>query len=260
MPMTLSPMAAFETPRAPVYDTISSSPFFVPCLQFTGAAYRKGMTHFLNCSMIVAILLTVGAARTPAQSGGSITGRVTDQNGSVIVGASVKALNVASGRAAIAKTDSAGEYRITRLQPGPYRLSASSEGFAAVARSLTLHGSEVITKDLSLAPGLIEDALSITAGKGMARPGADTPQSITVVDSGDIEKRRPASTLEALEKTPNLTQVGSNPAAERPRLRGLASNRLLLVIDGERLNNVRSDPISGVSPSVIDVTQLDSAE
>src|SRR5207248_7258941 len=29
---------------------------------------------------------------------------------------------------------------------------------------------------------------------------------------------------------------------------------------GDRLNNVRSDPTSGVSPSVIDVTQLDAVE
>ena len=33
-----------------------------------------------------------------------------------------------------------------------------------------------------------------------------------------------------------------------------------MVLDGERLNNMRSDPTSGVSPSVIDVTQSESAE
>jgi outer membrane receptor protein involved in Fe transport len=199
-------------------------------------------------------------AQASAQSSASITGKVIDQNGSVIVGATVKALNIASGRVATAKTDSSGEYRITQLQPGSYRVSAGGEGFASAARALVLRGSESVTQDLSLAPGIIEDTLTVTASKGAARPGADTPQSITVTDSLEIEKRRPASTLEALEKTPNLTQVGSNPAGVRPRLRGLTSNRLLLVIDGERLNNVRSDPLSGVSPSVIDVTQLDSAE
>ena len=76
----------------------------------------------------------------------------------------------------------------------------------------------------------------------------------------EIEKDRPWSTFAAIEKTPNLNSIGANPAAERPRLRGLDSNRLLLVIDGERLNNFRSDPISGISPSVIDVTELESAE
>src|SRR4029079_16327664 len=41
---------------------------------------------------------------------------------------------------------------------------------------------------------------------------------------------------------------------------GLASNRLLIVLDGERLNNVRSDPTSGVSPSIIDVVQREACE
>jgi outer membrane receptor protein involved in Fe transport len=66
--------------------------------------------------------------------------------------------------------------------------------------------------------------------------------------------------LRAIDKAPNLTPVIANSALERPRLRGLASNRLLLVLDGERLNNVRSDPTSGVSPSIVDLTQLESVE
>jgi outer membrane receptor protein involved in Fe transport len=212
-------------------------------------------------SMLIALVIVLACGRgASAQSNASITGRVIDQNGSVIVNATVAALNIASGRVVTAKTDSSGGYRITRLQPGSYRVSATVEGFAAAARSLALRDNESVTQDLSLAPGIIQDTLTITAGKGAARPGVDTPQSITVTDSIEIEKRRPASTLDALEKTPNLTQVGSNPAGARPRLRGLTSNRLLLVIDGERLNNVRSDPLSGVSPSIVDVTQLDSAE
>src|SRR5262249_55594613 len=74
------------------------------------------------------------------------------------------------------------------------------------------------------------------------------------------ERRRPISTTRALDRTPNLTIVNANPALERPRLRGLASNRVLIVLDGERLNNVRSDPTSGVSPSIVDVVQLEGAE
>ncbi|HVQ38065.1 MAG TPA: TonB-dependent receptor, partial [Pyrinomonadaceae bacterium] len=75
-----------------------------------------------------------------------------------------------------------------------------------------------------------------------------------------IEERRPAATLRAIERAPNLTTVIANPALERPRLRGFASNRLLIILDGERLNNMRSDPTSGVSPSVVDVAQLESVE
>jgi outer membrane receptor protein involved in Fe transport len=120
--------------------------------------------------------------------------------------------------------------------------------------------SVTLTANFLLVPGDIETTVTITAGKGSARLAVETPQPITVTDSLEIEGRRPSSTMQAIERAPNLTMIGSNPAATRPRLRGLASNRVLVIVDGERLNNMRSDPLSGVSLSVIDVTQVDSVE
>jgi outer membrane receptor protein involved in Fe transport len=134
------------------------------------------------------------------------------------------------------------------------------EGFAAVARDIRVSINGQLTADFLLVPGLIENTVNVTAGKGNTRLTVETPQTITVTDSLEIEARRPSSTMQAIDKAPNLTTIGSNPAATRPRLRGLASNRVLVIVDGERLNNMRSDPLSGVSLSVVDVTQLDSAE
>jgi outer membrane receptor protein involved in Fe transport len=169
-------------------------------------------------------------------------------------------LNLASGRQLKTKTDSSGIYQLTDLPFGPYRLSINSQGFAVAVRDLTLRRNGPYIEDFSLVPGLIESRITVTAGKGSARAAAETPQMVTVTGSTEIEERRPISTVRAIERTPNLASVIANPALERPRLRGLASNRLLIILDGERLNNMRSDPTSGVSPSVVDVTQLESAE
>ncbi len=195
-----------------------------------------------------------------AQRGVTVTGTITDQNGAVIVNAQVQILNIASGRTLKTETDRSGRYQLIDLPPGSYRLTVSSEGFSVVARSITVHRNDSYSEDFVLEPGIIKSDITATAGKGNVRIAADTPQFATVTDRSEIEQRRPSSTLRAVEKTPNLTMVIANPALERPRLRGLASNRLLVVVDGERLNNMRSDPTSGVSPSVIDVTQLESAE
>jgi outer membrane receptor protein involved in Fe transport len=195
-----------------------------------------------------------------AQTGMTLTGTVTDQNGAVIVSAEVRALNIASGRAITARTDSSGLFELMGLPPGSYQMSVSVAGFTTATRRLTWRNSNSTREDFTLVPGIIESNITVTAGKGSARIIAETPQAITVTDTLRIEERRPASTLQAIEKAPNLTPVIANPALERPRLRGLASNRLLIILDGERLNNARSDPTSGVSPSVIDVAQLSSAE
>jgi outer membrane receptor protein involved in Fe transport len=207
----------------------------------------------------IAFLATV-SANASAQSGASVKGTVSDERGAVIGGANVAALNLASGMSVATRTDASGGYELVGLPFGDYRLSVSSEGFTIATRVLRLHGSALVNEDFVLVPGAIQETVTLTVGKGSVRLTTDTPQPVTVVDAQDIEARRPRSPMEAIERTPNLIAIGANPAATRPRLRGLASNRLLIILDGERVNNVRSDPLSGISLSVIDVMELNSAE
>ncbi|HWT03129.1 MAG TPA: TonB-dependent receptor [Pyrinomonadaceae bacterium] len=206
------------------------------------------------------VWLSLCALSGAAQSGSTLSGTVTDQHGAVVEGAEVSALNVASGRVMTARTDAEGKYELTGLPAGPYQLSVSGRGFATARRGLTLRGLTTGTENFLLVPGIIESRITVTAGKGSARVAEELPQAITVTDVLSLEERRPSSTLRAVERAPNLTPITASPALERPRLRGLASNRLLIILDGERLNNVRSDPTTGVSPSVVDVTQLEAVE
>ena len=209
----------------------------------------------------LALLCGFNVCAVAAQStGATITGTIRDPVGQVIANAEVRILNIGSSGTMKTITDSTGKYELTGLSPGSYKLSINSSGFGVATRSINLRRNESQLEDFSLVPGIIESSVTVTAGKGSARIAADVPQVVTVTDPSDLERRRPLSTTRALEQTPNLTTVIANPALERPRLRGLASNRVLIVLDGERLNNVRSDPTSGVSPSIVDVVQLEAAE
>jgi outer membrane receptor protein involved in Fe transport len=209
----------------------------------------------------IALLYGLSVSTVAAQSSGaSVTGTIRDPVGQVIVDAEVQMIHLGSGTAFKTTSNSEGKYELDQLALGSYMLSIKSGGFAVATRSLTLRRNESYVEDFLLTPGIIESSITVTAGKGSARVAADAPQMVTVTDQSDFERRRPASTTRALELTPNLITINANPALERPRLRGLASNRLLIVLDGERLNNVRSDPTSGVSPSIVDVAQLETAE
>ena len=218
------------------------------------------MSRSLISTVIAVLLLTLFAVSTEAQSGASLRGTIVDENRALIINAQVQLLSMASGRPFKTNSDAAGKYELTGLPLGSYQLSVSSEDFANATRVITLHRNALYIEDFVLVPGVIESRITITAGKGNARVASETPQIVTVSDASRIEDRRSASTLQAIERAPNLTPVAANAALVRPRLRGLASNRLLIILDGERLNNARSDPTSGVSPSVVDVTQLESAE
>jgi len=223
-------------------------------------AVNIGMTRLLIFTKIAMLLVVLFAAGAKAQSGASLAGTIADENGAVVINADVQLLSMASGRSFKTKSDGAGKYELTSLALGSYQASVSSKGFARATRAITLRRVGSYTEDFVLGPSVIESTITVTAAKGNARVAAETPQIVTIFDSSQIEERRPSSTLRAIERAPNLTPVLANPALERPRLRGLASNRVLIIFDGDRLNNARSDPTSGVSPSIIDVTQLESAE
>lgn len=211
---------------------------------------------FFACAL--SVLSLIGTA--PAQNNTSIDGTVTDSNGAFIVGATVKVLDLATNREIVVASDGNGKYQITNLRAGTYRLSATGQGFTTAARNVLVEEGATATENFSLSPGAIEDTVTITAGKGNARVAVEVPQTVTVTTAEDLERQRPRSTFEAIERAPNVIVRETNPARERPRLRGLDSSRVLIIIDGEKLNNSRTDLQTGLSPSIIDVTQLESAE
>ena len=214
---------------------------------------------FKQVLVVLIFLMILGGHRVLAQTSATVNGTISDQNGAVIQNAVVHLLNLGSNQETNAQSDSTGKYEFSNVSYGSYRLSAVINGFAENAQSITVN-SDIITQNFSLAPGAIQDVVTVTAGKGNLRAAVEVPQTVTVATSEQIEQRRPRSTFEAIERTPNLIVRETNPARERPRLRGLDSTRVLILIDGERLNNARTDLQTGLSPSIVDVTELDSAE
>ena len=209
---------------------------------------------------LAGLLLILLSLRIEAQSTASLVGTIADENGAVVIAAEIQLSNIASGRNFETKSDSSGRYALRGLPLGRYQAFVRSKGFAAATRTIIVRRPTPYPEDFVLVPGVLESSVTITVARGSGRLADQIPQPVNVADAGRIEQRRPAATLRAIDQTPNLTPVGANPALERPRLRGLTSNRVLVILDGDRLNNVRSDPTSGVSPSVIDVTQLDAVE
>jgi hypothetical protein len=65
---------------------------------------------------------------------GEITGRVADQAGAVVPGATVTAHNEETGFSRITTTNDAGEYILTLLPPGRYTVTAEASGFRKVLR------------------------------------------------------------------------------------------------------------------------------
>jgi hypothetical protein len=101
---------------------------------------------------------------------GDITGRVADPAGGIIAGAEIVAVNADTQQSVHATTNDAGEYLLTGLPPGTYKLMASSGGFKqAVADNVSLHVNEHLRQDFSLELGDEKEVVIVQAAPGLVQ-------------------------------------------------------------------------------------------
>lgn len=118
-----------------------------------------------SAAAIVFCALFSGALQAAAQSTASATlrGTVTDQSGAVIPGAEVSVLNLDTGHEVRLRTNPDGDYMVTPLPPGRYRLRVSAPGFAeAVHPGLALAVRQTATLNLRLQVGPRTEQLTVT--------------------------------------------------------------------------------------------------
>ncbi len=94
---------------------------------------------------------------------GTLLGRVADPSDAVIVGAKVVATNTATGVAYTSTTNQTGDYMLPFLIPGPYRITAESQGFKSYARTVDIRQSERVTIDITLEVGEATQTVEVRA-------------------------------------------------------------------------------------------------
>src|SRR5262245_29665112 len=89
---------------------------------------------------VVLVLLCEGSAVASAQEA-SISGTVTDESNALLPGTTVTATELSTGRRFVRTTNERGEYRLTAVPAGRYRVQAERPGFStAIAAELELRG------------------------------------------------------------------------------------------------------------------------
>jgi outer membrane receptor protein involved in Fe transport len=174
---------------------------------------------------------------TPALAA-TVTGVITDSTGAPVEGARVVLRAVASGQQAETRTNDTGRYQLTAPTTGSYLLVVTRDGFAESANTLTVsQPDQTLDHPVTLQVGLTAD-ISVTAARN-EREIRQIPLHVDTLSDTAIEQANPVSTGDALAMAANVTPVGNGPFGVRPRLRGLDSTRMLVLVDGERLNTAR---------------------
>jgi len=222
-----------------------------------------------NCNLqiarplsIIALAVSLTLQSLPlafAQSArASVEGRVLDQSGAIVTGITV-VLRQQSGLEHAVVTDGNGSFNFKDLPPGEYTLSVSGLGFSAFAETLTLAGQNR-NMEITLKPGAVAEKITVTATRSETVID-NTPVPVSVVEREELERKTLTTVGDIFRQLPGVSTANEGPFQVRPRIRGLDSNRVLILVDGERLNNSRtSTSNSGIEIGLVDIDQIESIE
>ncbi|MEO3405122.1 TonB-dependent receptor [Mucilaginibacter sp. CAU 1740] len=179
---------------------------------------------------VMALLLPVMAS---AQL--SISGKVTNQAGEALPGATITILNPQQNTV----TDAAGKYIFSNLKNGNYTLRVSYIGYQSLTKTTALGADQ--TLNFTLSPGaLTTDEVTITA----TRAGKNSPTAFTNLSKKDLEKNNFGQDLPyLLNQTPSVvisSDGGTGIGYTGIRIRGSDASRINVTVNGIPLNDAES--------------------
>jgi hemoglobin/transferrin/lactoferrin receptor protein len=188
----------------------------------------------------------------------SFTGRVVDESGAAISGTKITLRQKTNGFEREIISDSDGGFHFDALVSGDYKISVSNTGFSTTVDELVIN--QDLSKEIILRTGTITEKITVTATRTESSL-LDTAVAVTVVDNKVLAERNLNTIGDIFRQLPGTTTVGEGPFQVRPKIRGLDSNRVLILVDGERLNHTRtSTSNSGIEIGLVDVDQIKTLE
>ena len=136
---------------------------------------------------LVLLLVILSPPVLLAQStSASLKGRVTDPSKSLIVGAKVATINTTTNFRYEGVTDGSGEYYLTNLPPGTYRLEIEKPRFKKLIKpEVILHVQDVLEIDFEMSVGSPSESITVKAGAPLLNTESGTVS--TVIDRTFIE-------------------------------------------------------------------------
>lgn len=159
----------------------------------------------------------------------SFTGKVTDaKTGEPLAGATILFPDLKTGGA----TNQQGVYRLQNVAPGKYLVEVSFAGYASLVETIDLTGNT--EKDFALSRSYAENEAVTVTGVSTATSVKRTPVPVNIIKKEELLRGISTNLIDALSKTPGVTQISTGPAVSKPSIRGLGYNRVVVVNDGIR--------------------------
>jgi hypothetical protein len=141
----------------------------------------------------------------------SLTGIVDNSSKAVIVGAQIAAINTETGVKITATSNGEGQYTISSLSPGTYRIEVDKEGYRGIIEAgLVLHVQDIAQINFHMAVGSMSETVTVNAS-GQQINTIDGSVS-TVIDRDFVENMplNGRSFQDLLTLSPGVAQVANS--------------------------------------------------
>ena len=208
-------------------------------------------------SILSLLLLIIFSAAAGFAQTGKIEGTVTDGASRPVAGAGVVLRNKATRRERNTTTNSDGEFSFEAVGLDAYEVIVNASGFANSTVDASAAGPALA---IVLEPQPIKEQVTVTATRTQMLT-SETAVPVSIVDREEIERKAVNNIGDVFRTLPGTSTVNEGAFQVRPRIRGLDSNRVLILVDGERLNNSRTATgQSGIETGLVETSQIETVE
>jgi outer membrane receptor protein involved in Fe transport len=175
--------------------------------QWLARSYQLRFAALAGGSLFLTLGLTApAAAQQETGQTGTITGRVTDENGAAVAGAQVFLRTPVIST----QTQGSGAYSLAKVPAGTQTLHVRMLGFRPDSATVDVAAGSTASHDFSLRRDPLQLQTMVVTGTQTPRINLDASVAVTSMTPADIERAAPRSTTEVLRYVPGFTRVESS--------------------------------------------------
>src|SRR5215471_1855796 len=230
-----------------------------------------------NVFVIALATLAAGLVSAPGSysqiTGGALAGAVRSQDGQPVSRVKVTIVNKATNQTKVAECNNDGEYRVTGLGAGDYKIMVESDGYARVTREITLQLNQDAKADFELTPVGSSETMDVMASQASITEAGNSVlgavienKQITQLPLNGRNFLQLGSLVANVTATASLRSAAEGGIHNGPfAVAGQRDRSLTFLVDGLDNSNTMSDALtSKVSIDAIEefkmIASLGSAE
>ena len=201
--------------------------------------------------LFISLFIGQGLSAMQTAKQAQLSGKISDETtGQVLQGASIYFPELKKG---VVSNDK-GIYQIN-VKPGNYIIEISYIGFSLQTINLSIQNN--LVKDFMLNHAVVENTNVTVTSFLRSTSSKKTPTPISIIKKEDFFKGVSTNLIDALSKTPGVTQLSTGPAISKPIIRGLGYNRVVVLNDGVKQEGQQWGDEHGIEIDEYNVTRTE---